>query len=90
MAEIPNMATTIIYRKSNPTSATSSAPPIKKKPAQTVAKKTKNLSKAVSVVLRLPAEVLSQIDQVVDSRRIRIPRHTWLLEAVLEKLDRES
>lgn len=46
-------------------------------------------SKPVPVVLRLPGDVLSQIDQALKGRRVRIPRHTWLLEAVVEKLERD-
>ncbi len=45
--------------------------------------------KEKSVILRLSAETLQQIDRAVQLRRIKIPRHTWFLEAVMEKLDRE-
>ena len=44
----------------------------------------------VAVILRVPSEMLEQIDVSVKSRPIRTPRHTWLLEAVHEKLSRES
>jgi hypothetical protein len=47
-------------------------------------------NKAASVVLRIPAETLARIDQAVQARRVKTPRHTWLLEAVMEKLDREA
>ena len=43
----------------------------------------------VPVILRLPASMLKSIDESVKSRPVRIPRHTWLLEAVHEKLSRE-
>jgi hypothetical protein len=46
--------------------------------------------KTVAVVLRLPAEMLGQIDASVNARPIRTPRHTWLLEAVHEKLKLEQ
>jgi hypothetical protein len=46
--------------------------------------------KAVPVVLRLPSEVLTRVDQVVKTRRVRVPRHTWLMEAVIEKLERKT
>jgi len=46
--------------------------------------------KAVPVVLRLPSDVLAQVDQVVEARRVKVPRHTWLIEAVIEKLERET
>ena len=42
------------------------------------------------VILRLPASMLKSIDRLVKSRPVRIPRHTWLLEAVHEKLSREN
>jgi hypothetical protein len=45
-------------------------------------------SKAVPVTFRIPAKVLKQVDEAVQQRKIKIPRHTWLLEAVIEKLDR--
>jgi hypothetical protein len=44
----------------------------------------------VPVILRLPATMLKSIDQAVKSRPVRIPRHTWLLEAVHEKLSRDN
>ncbi len=47
-------------------------------------------TKPVPVVLRVPADVLAKVDQVIKERRVRIPRHTWLLEAVVEKLEREE
>ncbi len=42
------------------------------------------------VVLRVPAALLGRIDEALDARAVKIPRHTWLLEAVVEKLERES
>lgn len=46
--------------------------------------------KPTSVILRIPANVIAQIEKAVLARRLKIPRHTWLLEAVMEKLDREE
>jgi hypothetical protein len=45
---------------------------------------------AVPVILRVPEDILKKVDASVQARRIKTPRHTWLLEAVLEKLERES
>jgi len=42
------------------------------------------------VVLRVPNRLLKRIDQSLLSRPLKTPRHTWLLEAVLEKLEREE
>lgn len=45
---------------------------------------------AARVVLRIPAALLEEVDAAVKARSPRIPRHTWLLEAVQEKLEREA
>jgi hypothetical protein len=42
------------------------------------------------VVLRVPLDLLERIDTTVKTRRLKTPRHTWLLEAVVEKLEREG
>jgi hypothetical protein len=47
-------------------------------------------AKTAPVVLRLPPDVLTRIDRAVESRRVKVPRHTWLMEAVIEKLEREA
>ncbi len=44
----------------------------------------------IRVNLRMPADMLEQVDKAVKSRPLKIPRHTWLLEAVMEKLAREE
>lgn len=46
--------------------------------------------KATKVLLTIPAESHSRIEAVLAERRVRIPRHTWLLEAIVEKLEREE
>jgi hypothetical protein len=47
-------------------------------------------SKPAPVVLRMPPDVLVRIDRAVEARRVKVPRHTWLMEAVIEKLEREA
>ena len=42
------------------------------------------------IVLRLPTELLEQVDSLLKHRPVRLPRHTWILEAVYEKMKRES
>jgi hypothetical protein len=42
------------------------------------------------IVLRLPTSLLAQVDALIKARPLRIPRHTWLVEAVYEKIRRES
>ena len=44
----------------------------------------------VPVTLRLPSELTRRIEMVLQKRAFKIPRHTWLLEAVIEKLEREE
>ena len=40
--------------------------------------------------LRIPASTLNEIDDVIQNKRPKPPRHAWLLEAIYEKLDREG
>lgn len=47
-------------------------------------------SETAKVILRLPAEMLARVDTLVEARSPKIPRHTWLLEAIVEKLERET
>jgi hypothetical protein len=42
------------------------------------------------VVLRLPRPLLRRVDVAVQQRPLKTPRHRWLMEAILEKLERES
>jgi hypothetical protein len=42
------------------------------------------------VLLRVPSDLLQRIDRAVQTRRLPLPRHTWMLEALLEKLERET
>ncbi|MDQ3750716.1 MAG: hypothetical protein M3367_17125 [Acidobacteriota bacterium] len=42
------------------------------------------------ILIRIPAEALEKIDEIVSAKKIKTPRHTWLLEAVFEKLEKES
>jgi hypothetical protein len=42
----------------------------------------------VTVSLRVPASMLKEIDKAVKARPYKIPRHSWFLEAVHEKLAR--
>jgi hypothetical protein len=46
--------------------------------------------KEVPVVVRIPSDLLSRIDALVGKRQLKTPRHTWLLEAFLEKAHREE
>lgn len=54
------------------------------------AEKTGKNKNEQTVNIRLPENILNEIDGLVSSRRVKISRHTWLMEAIVEKLDRES
>ena len=42
------------------------------------------------LTIRVPVELRDQIDSALSMRPIKIPRNTWVLEAVLEKLARDQ
>jgi hypothetical protein len=44
----------------------------------------------VALTVRIPVETLERIDVLVKARQTRIPRHSWLLEAIYEKLFKEE
>jgi hypothetical protein len=46
--------------------------------------------RATPILIRLPADMLGQLDRVLKARPVRLPRHTWILEAIHEKLSRET
>jgi len=46
--------------------------------------------RASYVQLRLQPELLLRIDAAISGRAVPVPRHTWLLEAIVEKLNREG
>jgi hypothetical protein len=53
-------------------------------------KKEKGEEKTVqSLKLRIPTDLLEEIDQLVASRRPSPSRHQWILEALYEKVDRD-
>lgn len=58
--------------------------------AQVGAQKPPDHHKPQLVQLRLDRLLVERIDAVLAERVINMPRHTWLLEAVHEKLAREE
>ena len=46
--------------------------------------------KIVPVTLRIPAGLLKQVDAHLSKQPVPLPRHTWILEAVHEKLSRSA
>lgn len=54
-------------------------------------KKQKEIDEAVTALtVRVPRALVSDIDQERKARAVRVPRNTWILEAVVEKLAREK
>jgi hypothetical protein len=43
-----------------------------------------------TILLRLPTGLLEQVDAALKARPVKLPRHTWILEAIHEKLSREG
>lgn len=53
--------------------------------------KQKLESKKMKLVqLRLPDELLVRIDKAREGRLVKVPRHTWFLEAILKQLSEEE
>ncbi len=48
--------------------------------------KHKRIPARVPVTVRLPENVIRQIDQDLDQRDVPLSRNNWLLEAAIEKL----
>ena len=55
-----------------------------------IAETNKSLVNEKPVSLRIPAGMLAELDNLLQKRTIRMPRHTWILEAVVEKIERET
>jgi len=47
-------------------------------------------ARSMPVSLRIPGPLAERLDSTLQDRLIRVPRHTWILEAIVEKLDRET
>ena len=45
--------------------------------------------KTTPILLRIPADIMERLDAALKARPVRLPRHTWILEAIHEKLTRE-
>ena len=44
----------------------------------------------VAVALRIPGPLAERLTRALEDKMTRMPRHTWILEAIVEKLDREA
>jgi len=45
--------------------------------------------KIAQVFFRAPANLIERVERVAKARAIPVTRQTWLLEAIMEKLERE-
>jgi hypothetical protein len=57
---------------------------------QVVVERSTKEGKVQSLKMRIPAELLAQIDAAVASRRPAPSRHQWILEAIYEKVARDE
>lgn len=42
------------------------------------------------VILRIPKSILKRVDGAVSARRVKTSRNTWIIEAILDKLEAEG
>ena len=42
------------------------------------------------VNIRLPEDMLAEVDGLLKQRRVKASRNTWFLEAIVEKIQREN
>lgn len=47
-------------------------------------------NKEKPLILRVPESLVERMDKAAKARRVKTPRNTWLIEAVLDKLDAEG
>jgi len=51
---------------------------------------TRKRADTTAVPLRLPRDLLARIDRAVDAQPLKTPRNTWILQALLERLERDG
>ena len=44
---------------------------------------------SLKFVMRIPAQISEELNQVVEGRKIPISRNAWILEAIVERMERE-
>jgi hypothetical protein len=47
-------------------------------------------AKPTPILLRIPADLIARLDRALAGRPVKLPRHTWILDAIHEKLTREA
>jgi metal-responsive CopG/Arc/MetJ family transcriptional regulator len=55
-----------------------------------VTRRKSGTSERIAVTIRVPAELLARVDQACDARQVPMSRNNWILEAVVEKLERKE
>lgn len=79
--------------------------PIAKKPIQDEEKSESQINAVISkggsvaktdkagnqkILIRIPNDLLDRIETSLSSRPLKTPRNTWILEAILEKLESKT
>ncbi len=79
--------------------------PIAKKPIQTPETSENEINAVISkggsvaksdkagnqkILIRIPNNILDRVDTDLTTRPLKTPRNTWILEAILEKLERQK
>ena len=57
---------------------------------KTVVSDDSGQAQKVTLQLRLNKTTIDKIDELLSHRPVRVPRHTWFLEAIVEKISREQ
>jgi uncharacterized membrane protein len=47
-------------------------------------------AKTEKILIRIPNTLLDRVDTDLTTRPLKTPRNTWILEAILEKLERQK
>ncbi len=50
--------------------------------------KTKENAGNEKILLRIPNDILNRVETALTARPLKTPRNTWILEAILEKLEK--
>ena len=55
-----------------------------------VPSETRKRSNTTAVPLRLSRDLLERVDRAVSRQPLKTPRNTWILQAILDRLERDS
>lgn len=71
-------------------------PPLVAAPRQSVSGRTigrprkVNEPEALKFVMRIPPQISDQMAQVIEARKVPMSRNAWILEAIVEKLEKDA